>query len=266
MIKVREYAKKWNHSMGKPVARIKFVTLSMSRSGTHYLAHCLGNHPQVFMHRAEGNSKKMRVFAHLPHSRDDWQEELLDTCWYRPGYDAAGAMYHHTEWHSVVPHVEANKAKVIVLTRTNVMRPAVSHAVLRKAKHGEIDRYRYHSFEEAEPGQITVSPGSLEKLIRFYYEQRDLVIKMYQEYNGPKLHVKYEDITGTQNRIPSPAHEQICDFLGIDTDYALYTRLQRCNPEPVSRLLANYDEHREYFADKKWDRYFEMDEENNGYG
>lgn len=266
MIKVRDYVKKWGRGMGKAVARTKFLTLSMSRSGTHYLAHCLGNHPQVFMHRSEGNSKKMRVFAHLPHDRADWIEELMDTCWFRPGYDAAGEMFHHTEWQSVVGHATKNRAKLIVLTRTNVLRPAISHAVLRKAKHGEIDRYRYHSFKEAKPGQITVSPGSLEKLIRFYYDQRDLVIGMYQDYEAPKMHVKYEDIIGPNNQIPVGEHYRICSFLNIDPEYNLYTRLQRCNPEPASKLLANYDEHREYFADKKWDRYFEMDEENEGYG
>lgn len=109
-------------------------------------------------------------------------------------------------------------------------------------EHGVIDeRLPYRNLQE----QLDIEYHYDSNMIDYIAEARQ---------RGERwLHLVYEDDI---EQSPKVAYEKVCEFLGVKAIEVEY-RLQRLNPQPLSEIIENFDEVREYLSGTRYEAMLE---------
>jgi len=141
-------------------------------------------------------------------------------------------------------------SKIIALRRRNYLRQVIS--ACNGGRRGHFHLMQGQSREllpplELEPHELTVDlyNGSL---LEHFRRWDDLYSLLDQLAGTTALSLTYEDHI---EHDPAVAFELVTEFLGLKP-FKPTIRLQRSNPEPVSALLANYDEIHHYLASSSY--------------
>lgn len=140
----------------------------------------------------------------------------------------------------------------IILRRKNFLRSIVSHTVMyslvEKKTHNK-------SSEKATLKQVSIDVkstgynGSKKPLIEHLNLQKENHIYLEKLLTDQKyLKLNFEDDIAEN---PNDAYLQVCGFLNIEPE-EIPVRLSRTNPFPLSEIIVNYDEVKEYLKDTEY--------------
>ncbi len=222
-----------------------FVVIGAPRSGNNLLASCLNSHPRVcleseLLEHLRGRSAKEAVeeiFAPSPlinravgfrffydHPRDTGREETRQRLRSIPGL------------------------RVIHLQRRNRVRVFVSLMLAHQnsvwVEHGENDRNSLSS------KKVTLNSADFFIMLNMFDVSKRNCLKPFVDC--PVHEVWYEDLVAS----PGETLESLQRFLGVEPRL-LTTGTKRINPEPLSELIANYDDVRRHFQNTEWDWCFD---------
>jgi len=215
------------------------------RSGTHYLIHCLSNHPQVHAPREEpwGSVFRRRYPGTIP------RQLLLEYIYCARGYRAAVAKFNYGRvkdsklWE---PFIE-NEFRVIHLTRRNYVRRAVSSFIYKR------DHVTHVYGESREPQPIAIAPSwMLDQCAKYEKKEREFRDRITR-WGLRTLELEFEDLLwrgeGTEsNRIPHGYARQICFFLDVEHKDLYQTDMARTTGSPIHEVVKNWDAVKEAVA------------------
>ena len=138
---------------------------------------------------------------------------------------------------------------VIWLRRENTIRQAVSVILNQMARRGKIERPQ-HTFERVASICVELQPEWMLKTARVLLE-RDRKAKRRVGPLNP-LVLTYEEIVGPASTLADGAARRICEFLGVRYIPTLACELTRINPQPLSEMIANWDEVRGAIEESKF--------------
>lgn len=220
------------------------------RSGSTVLGDLLGQHQRVYWagEVLENYTKKVEQSST---AAAGWQRagRLI-----RYGKLVAGARIYGCEmkiWHmkrlgvgakTVLSFLRnAGFTRHILLERQNYLRIIASG-------HARVKTGRAHikTNEARHEAAFGLDPDRIEALIRiyeqFFDEMRDLLRPGY-------IHLQYEDDIQAD---PLIAYRKTVDYLGLEPA-PVTVRLQRTNPDPLERIVTNYDEIRARLAGTRYE-------------
>lgn len=139
--------------------------------------------------------------------------------------------YHFTneEWNKFL---KSKCFKIIHLTRRNYLRTLVSLDIAFKTN----EWIHTKTEEKTNEKEIHLKPEKVIQRINYIKQQEELCKKRFKDWE--LIEVVYEDLAGN----PELEFKRIGDFLNIPDINISKIHLKKQNPEPVSRLIKNYDE------------------------
>lgn len=226
-------------------APTKFIILSRSRTGSNLLVSLLNSHPAIEARGELLQRRQETSFADLIESGFSVSDERTRAAGFKFFY------YHPlredpTEIWEIflgMPHLH-----VIHLKRRNILRTLVSHKLAMSD----------NVWQQSASDQVVGRTGKkvtldIEELERVFTGTRAMEAEGDRKFAGhPVLEVHYENLVSDT----FPTYSRITGFLGVE-DWRPRTDLVRQNPEPLSRLIANYEELKEAFAATRWAGLFE---------
>lgn len=207
------------------------------RGGSTFLAHCLDSHPDIGFTRGEPLHRDhlwRRVFPEAT------GEEILSLLLCEPGFRVAGCRVSYRQYRNLVGAAVAGtvRPRIIHLYREDVVRVAISSWI---NTHRLRPTHDYQPAGKMRPVEVDVKAFCQE--CGRYIRNVVAMEKELTDLGLPLLTLTYAQIVGgegQQARYVSPAvADEICDFLGVQL-LPLYTDLQRINPEPMRKLVANW--------------------------
>lgn len=224
----------------------RFIVLTRSRTGSNMLISCLGSHPAIHAESEVFQRLNGRACA-----------EILDTVFgeHPRRIRAVGFKifyYHplddpHAGIWEILPAMR--ELHVIHLRRRNLLRTLVSRKIAGV-------RDIWSSLEEGQSDhtigakEVTMTVDELRAGFRQTREWEKEYLRMFRVQ--PLLEVIYEDFVAD----PEVQFRRITDFLGVRYRPP-QTSLRRQNPEPLRRLLSNFDELARAFAGTEWAAFFD---------
>ena len=225
------------------------VIVAAIRAGGTFLSHCLSNHPRICCDRGEPL-----------HHKSSWRRSiggdvtvLLRALLNQTGYHVSMCKLTYTQaFHrDVWPEVLDVQPRVIWLRRDNLIRQALSVAINKRARAGQLTRPQ-HTFLRTAPVAITISPAQFLRYCEMLDRQNAAAEKRLRDITDV-LPVTYEEITENARHpymatgLNPKAGARLCEFLGVPA-HPMPADLRRVNPGPVSDLLANWQEIRDAIA------------------
>jgi len=223
----------------------RFIVLTRSRTGSNMLISCLGSHPAI---HAEGE-----IFQRM---NGRTSGEILDAVFGdRPRRIRAVGFkifyYHPLD----APRVGVwdvlqamRELHVIHLRRRNLLRTLVSRKIAgARDIWCSLDEDRAGGVEAGK--QVTMTADELRAGFRQTREWEDECLRMFRVQ--PLLEVVYEDFVAD----PQVQFRRITDFLGLPYRPP-QTSLRRQNPEPLRRLVINFEELAREFSGTEWAAFF----------
>ena len=217
------------------------AVVNNGRSGSHYLIHCLSNHPDIHAPREEVWGSRFR--RHYPASGQPSVEYMLGMTYCVRGYKAAVAKFNYRrtrESHLGVTFKE-NDFKVIHLKRRNYVRQGVSGYLAK-------NRRVYHADDEDnEPTVDRIDPKWMVRQCRKYEKREERFDNIISSWGLDSIEVIYENLLfdgegTTSHQIPEGEAKRICDFLDVGY-YDLYqTRMHRTVGLTLPEMIGNWDE------------------------
>lgn len=206
----------------------RFAVVTRSRTGSNLLTSILDAHPKIRMdgeilRRVEGRAVD-RVVARLfrPHPR------TIDAVGFKYFY------YHPVDGDPSTAWDEIDRCgcRVLHLRRENLLRTEISRLIANKV--GVWSRRRGKE-DPLESRRVTVQPAAV---VRALEKTRSWERAARERWEGGNyIELSYEELTSH----PGPTLRRIHTFLGVP-DHPADSSLKRQNPEPIHRLVANYDE------------------------
>jgi LPS sulfotransferase NodH len=210
---------------------VRFIVLGHARTGSNMLLSMLNSHPRVLAHG--------EVFARV--TPDALQTTVLRTfdrrvprtvtavgCkvfYYHPLGDTSGALWRELDAVAAL--------HVVHLRRRNVLRTVVSRQIA--ARRDEWLQTRPQAPVPAELKQVSLTPEEVRAAID---RIQDLEREAVERFSAtPMLEVAYEELVAS----PAAEFRRITEFLEVPAAEPT-GRTLRQNPEPLSALLANYDD------------------------
>ena len=233
----------------------KFIILGRSRVGSNLLISYLNSHPSVYAHgELFGNTTP----SGLVEFRWNKPEEYLYKYGYRNYSSRIKAVgfkifyYHPVKgepkkiW-DILKNIDG--LKVIHLKRRNILSTHVSKEIA-----GKTDKWTTTgNTVPVNERTICLSPEDCLKAFEETRQWENHFNDFFNNNNGGRNYdVYYEDlITNTDDEL-----KKILHFLNQD-EYELKTSLKKQNPEPLNKLISNYDELKNHFQGTQWSRFFE---------
>lgn len=229
----------------------RFIVLTRSRTGSNMLISCLGSHPAI---HAESE-----IFQRL---NGRTCGEILDSVFgERPRRIRAVGFkifYYHPLDDPHAPVWESLRAMpelyVIHLRRRNLLRTLVSRKIAGV-------RDIWSSLEEEERSGrgsaakvVTMTADELRAGFRQTRDWEEAYMRMFRVQ--PLLEVVYEDFVAD----PGVQFRRITDFLGVRYRPP-QTSFRKQNPEPLRRLVSNFDELAREFSGTEWAGFFDDETE-----
>lgn len=251
---------------------VKFIVLTLQRSGATFFIKSLSNHPQIacyhqtvftqdnrfknlsfdrpgsFYHQYRTSSTR-RQLAH-------WlrREPLIHTClddYLRAQPNDVQALgfkvsYNHIEkYPAIATWIEAHDIRIIHLVRDNVLKTALS---LQTAKV----RRLHHSTERVKPVQVYLNPGKLLRDLK----RRTRSIEKYRAAfaDKPRLELSCEALVADRDA----EIRRVLQFLDIDEFMSLETDLVKVNPDSLQDIIENYDQVAQALQGTPFEKYLEM--------
>ncbi|MCB0210080.1 MAG: sulfotransferase [Anaerolineae bacterium] len=236
----------------------KFIVLGRMRIGSSMLLSFLAAHPNIY-NRGE-------LFQKL-NGRDHTATLTRTFSKQPPGIKAVGfkIFYNHPHddtsgrlWADLVAMPELH---VIHLQRKNTLRTIVSEKIARKTGHWKTI---------TQQAQLGIVDRRIELDYADLKQRLETIKRLSAEFDEkfathPKLSVYYEDLVSR----PDSEFGKVLEFLGLPF-YPPQTQRLKQNPERLSRLIVNYEQLKDEFADTEWASLFDEEivsplEENNGF-
>lgn len=215
------------------------VIVANIRSGGTFLAHCLSNHPQIFCDRAESLHHFSVWHTHLKVKSVDLLHCLLNMQGYR--ISMCKLTYTQAFHESVMEYLSRIQPRVIWLRRENILRQAVSVALNKMARAGEIVRPQ-HTFDAVSPARVAMLPETILQTARELANQDREARGRLSKFNT-RLELTYGEMIGGERASPEGLTEQaarrLCEFLGVRC-MPLSCDLKRVNPAPLRETLTNW--------------------------
>jgi LPS sulfotransferase NodH len=145
-------------------------------------------------------------------------------------------MYHHdkdtrTAWKWLRDHLP--DLKIIHLVRENTLRVHVSLLIGQETKEWRVAMHNDRRSQKPESVQVDLSEW--EQRSEYLEKLRDEALSFFS--NHEMLRVTYAELTGSWDETT----QRIQTFLGV-TPHPLAKKTRKQNPQPLSELIANYDE------------------------
>jgi len=216
------------------------ILIAHVRSGSTFLAHCLSTHPQVFCPRSE--PLEMRSAFRKAKLSPVQILQIVHGQW---GYSVAMCKVTYKQvTDPVLNYLTNRQAKVIHLTRGNLLRTAISAILHTRARRGDLPSRQEHSFEVGPLTRITVDPENVLKQARKLERQIGRMRERLAGTGLPVLELTYAQIVGAEameaSALPPETNRRICEFLGVQ-DSPMTSPLRRQNLYPLSLIVENYD-------------------------
>lgn len=204
----------------------KFLIIGFARSGTTLLHTYLNSHAQIHSIGQVG----------LEH----FNSENAIFPLYAPNIKAGGAKFllslkENKEEVRVIKSFiqEEPKLKILFLSRRNLLDLYVSYQIARKTKQWSQDgKQQKISLQDK---QLKITVEELQQFLQEAEEQLHRYRSLLQEQ--PLLEISYEELSEK----PGEVLPKVQNFLGVK-ESALFSLLQKQNPEPLSKLIINYSE------------------------
>ena len=219
----------------------KFIILARSRTGSNMMKWMLNNHPEIEvageLFLELGNRRIDKVLKELFCEKPTNIKAVgFKIFYYHPLDDNSGVIWRCLK--------KISNLKIIHLKRRNILRALTSRKI------ADITNIFVDNKESDEIVCSDLKKVSFKKkeLIKGFEETRKWEETFDRKFhNFKKLNVYYENlITYEVKEI-----ERIESFLGVQK-LPLKTSTRHLNPEPLSELIANYDELKDYFKNTKW--------------
>lgn len=200
----------------------KFFILFEARSGSSHLVSLLNSSPQVTCYAEVYTGQSERVANRLTaaflageplHTINKW---ALDSHGSVDVEKKPECMGFKTKIYDV-PHakhklrrLEAAGVAMILLTRTNLLKQAISRAASLElySRNGVYNA----SSQESTVGRLTVDPAEIIDIASQYEESQNLIQQRFEAWSGPKLSLTYEDMLADQTSVI----DQIRDLFGLE--------------------------------------------------
>jgi LPS sulfotransferase NodH len=223
----------------------RFIILSRSRTGSNLLLSLLNSHPNVqaeweIFARLDGEPHDRRLARAFGRQPRRIRAKGFKLFYYHPLDDNSDAL-----WRDLV----ADQAlRVIHLKRRNILRCLVSRKIAAQRdawsaaadNTGEAPRRKTVSFTTSE-----LQDGFSQTRAWEHMGDRDF-------RHHRLLSLAYEDMAAQ----PAATLERVQRFLSLPPA-RLNSDMRKQNPEPLSHLIANYDDLKQAFAGSQWSLFFE---------
>lgn len=222
---------------------IKFIVLTRSRTGSNLLVSMLNSHPDVRCGGEELRSLNGRQVSEAIETSFPIRQALkasgFKIFYYHPLDDSSGAVRDTLS--------AMRELRVLHLMRRNILRTLTSRKIATQTNvwHSRTqttvaadDKRVFFTEDELQSGFIQTKQWENEYASRFD-ESRT-------------LQVYYEDLVGNYDG----QFRRIASFLEVEP-HQPRTDLKRQNPEPLDKLIVNYDALKEHFANTEWAVYFD---------
>lgn len=235
--------------------RIRAILLTTQRTGSTFLIECLNSHPDIeaggelligappsfqLQPITKGRLRPlaklwrfMRSGAWMPRRHmDDFFE----------GGEARvrlfKAMYNHISNPITLGYLrDRTDIHVLHLRRHNLLKMHVSRKLMGSGK-------RVQSFKPVDGAHVQIDPVAALADMRSVHSQYQHFEEIFSAH--PRLQLVYEDLISQQTIDPNVS-DSICDFLGIQRA-VMKSRLVKMNPDPLSKIVTNYNELAEAIA------------------
>ena len=226
--------------------------ITHTRSGGTFLAACLSNHPDIFCPRGEpllrGDAPErtaewLRAFPSA--SAIDVLRCIGAASFYKVGMCK---ITYPQATEEVLAHLKEVGARIIHLTRKNVVRVAVSQYITGAVVTGALPDHTEHTGRPVDPVSIVLQPGGFIERCRWLVEQQQKMTAALAALGLPVLPLTYADMMDGEGHegteLPQWLSHYICEFLGVERRI-LGSHLRRVNHYPPSTLVSNWSQLRE---------------------
>lgn len=222
----------------------RFIILSRSRTGSNLLASLLNSHPQVavdgeILGRLEGRDPARVLGGAFARQGRLIRAKGLKIFYYHP-LDAEGAPV----WERLAADP---KLRVLHLKRKNLLRVLVSRKIA-EARNAWSSAQR-DSRGLGEDKAAFIGADEVRRVFDQTREWERWGDSLFERHVVVSLH--YEDLDRDPDEVLAPVFES----LGVPPA-RLSTEFQRQNPEPLRRLIVNFDQLRDEFRGDPLERYF----------
>jgi len=220
------------------------VILAHARSGSTFLAHCLDSHPDVFCLKTEPLHNAQPLRHRFPGASS---EAILEALLFQPHYTAACAkiIYPHQTSDALLQTLRGWETRVILLTREDLLRTAVSWAFTSMRESGGLDR-PVHSRSVEKPVRVRVDPWVVLGYAQLVRDATRFIVTALDWYHFQVLELSYEEVFGGEHgeirELPTDVNRQICKFLGVDARYRMRSQLRKINRYPLKEQIENWGE------------------------
>lgn len=218
------------------------VVVTNCRTGGTFLCMCLSNHPAIFCERGEilhWESEWLRI---IPSGK-----ERLDLVFSQAWYEVSmckllsrHALEEEPEglWNLLQHYPDM---RIIFLEREDVVAQALSwemNMIIRERRGFS------HSFSNRDKATYEIDPAKvLGRIgsIRYRLARDREVLKAT---SVPVMYLAYEDLTDGEevSEISPYVSAKICGFLGVGSEWPLYTRMRKMHTVPFGEQIANWSE------------------------
>ncbi|MEJ7582502.1 MAG: hypothetical protein WKF43_00150 [Acidimicrobiales bacterium] len=221
----------------------RFVIVTRARTGSNLLVSLLNSHPQIdargeLLGELKGETVEARLGRIFGRKPRRVRAVGFKVFYYHPLDDPAAPV-----WVRLRAIADLH---VVHLKRRNVLRTLTSRK-LAGSTNVWLDRGR--------PGSVVDKPVvrfSAHELERAFTQNEAWEAACDRDFRDQRrLELTYEDL------VSGPALlDEVTAFLGVDAQ-PLRTTLHRQNPEPLSALIADFDELRQKFRRTRWSAFFD---------
>ncbi len=236
----------------------KFVLIGTARVGSTLLQAYLNQHPNIFCEGEIYNTdhlkiygKKERLIQKLRNAPVQFVKEYgfpkhenkIQSAGFKLFYEHFRDKRTKKVWDFLA---EKKDLKIIHLKRENVLRSLVSLKIAYKTNE-------WRSFEEKEDENKEIILTKEECLERFnFLEQNEKFVDNHFS-KQPILKLKYKDLVRKKQK----AMADIYSFLDTEVIEVAEAAIKRQNPEPLHKLIANFDELKDDFKNSIYIKHFQ---------
>jgi LPS sulfotransferase NodH len=224
-----------------------FVIFFQGRSGSTYLAEALDSHPSV---RCE-----MERLVSLRRSGAGAQLEWIQR--YLAGdAESPAAVGFKTKLddvldpHSLAELLKRNGARIILLTRLNVVKMVVSWFNCERIFEMTGDWNQYPPTAALEPFEIDVK--KFDRRLGLVLHGKARLESYVRSLDLPLLRLSYEEILTNQEKTIS----RVCDFLGVEA-MTLKGQCVKATNDDLRNVVANFDALHRFYEGKHYQRMLE---------
>jgi len=142
----------------------------------------------------------------------------------------------------VLEFLQKDKVKILHLTRSNLIRVAVSQVITGMQASRKLTG-RPHTFERLPAVKVSLNPATIVGHARRQQESISTMRGILRDTGCPVLPLTYSEIVGAEGFeaafVPKSISYLICEFLGVRA-LTLTSDLKRVHAYPLSEILTNW--------------------------